>query len=157
MTTSGQLERHSQDVQRHSQDAEVRGRDFTTPRAAPVSPDRPFRPAQLARIDEALTLASADTGLLFSIYVGPLGPESRARAEELFGTLALRHPAPVLIALSPAERRLEIVTGGTSARRIPNRAAALAALTMRASFTSGDLTGGIVGGLRQLADAAGSI
>jgi hypothetical protein len=150
MTTSGQLERHSQD-------AEVRGRDFTTPRAAPVSPDRPFRPAQLARIDEALTLASADTGLLFSIYVGPLGPEPRTRAEELFAKLALRHPAPVLLALSPAERRLEIVTGGASARRIPNRVAALAALTMRASFTSGDLTGGIVGGLRQLADAAGSI
>lgn len=150
MTTSGQLERHHQD-------AEVRGRDFTTPRAAPVSPDRPFRPAQLARIDEALTLASADTGLLFSIYVGPLGPEPRARAEELFAKLALRHPGPVLLALSPAERRLEIVTGGGSARRIPNRVAALAALTMRASFTSGDLTGGIVGGLRQLADAAGSI
>jgi hypothetical protein len=150
MTTSGQLERPAAS-------AEVRGRDFTTPRAAPVSPDRPFRPAQLARIDEALTLASADTGLLFSVYVGPLGPEPRARAEELFGKLALRHPAPVLLALSPAERRLEIVTGGVSARRIPNRAAALAALTMRASFTSGDLTGGIVGGLRQLADAAGSI
>lgn len=148
MTTSGQLERH---------DAEVRARDFTTPRAAPVSPDRPFKPAQLARIDEALTLASADTGLLFSVYVGPLGAFPRERAEELFGTLALRHQAPVLLALSPAERRLEIVTGGGSARRIPNRVAALAALTMRASFTSGDLTGGIVGGIRQLADAAGSI
>src|SRR6476661_435191 len=148
MTTSGQLERHS---------AEARTRDFTTPRAAPVSPDRPFRPAQLARIDEALTLASADTGLLFSVYVGPLGAEPRAQAEQLFDKLALRHPAPVLLALSPAERRLEIVTGGASARRIPNRVAALAALTMRAAFTSGDLTGGIVGGLRQLADAAGSI
>jgi len=149
MTTSGQLER--------TQQAQVRTHDFSTPRAAPVSPDRPFRPVQLARIDEALTLASADTGLLFSVYVGPLGPEPRVRAEELFGKLAVRHPAPVLLALSPAERRLEIVTGGASARRIPNRVAALAALTMRASFTSGDLTGGIVGGLRQLADAAGSI
>ena len=151
MTTSGQLERAA------DHQAEVRTRDFSTPRAAPVSPDRPFRPAQLARIDEALTLASADTGLLFSVYVGPLGTEPRAQAEQLFAKLALRHPAPVLLALSPAERRLEIVTGGASARRIPNRVAALAALTMRASFTSGDLTGGIVGGLRQLADAAGSI
>ena len=103
-----------------------------------------------------MTLASADTGLLFSVYVGPLGADPRASAEEMFDKLALRHPAPVLLALSPAERRLEIVTGGVSARRIPNRVAALAALTMRASFTSGDLTGGIVGGLRQLADAAGS-
>jgi hypothetical protein len=51
---------------------------------------------------------------------------------------------------------MEIVTGGESARRIPNRVAGLAALAMRASFSSGDLTGGIVSGLRQLADAAGT-
>jgi len=51
---------------------------------------------------------------------------------------------------------MEIVTGGESARRIPNRVAGLAALAMRGSFSSGDLTGGIVTGLRQLADAAGS-
>jgi hypothetical protein len=145
MTTSTELER-----------AGGRPKDLSTPRAAPVSPDRPFKPAQLARIDEALTLASADTGLLFSVYVGPLGAEPRARAEAMFDKLALRHPAPVLLALSPGERRLEIVTGGLSARRIPNRSAALAALTMRAAFASGDLTGGIVGGLRQLADAAGA-
>ena len=145
MTTSTELER-----------AGGRPRDSSTPRAAPISPDRPFKPSQLARIDEALTLASSDTGLLFSVYVGPLGAEPRARAEAMFDKLALRHPAPVLVALSPGERRLEIVTGGLSARRIPNRVAALAALTMRASFTNGDLTGGIVGGLRQLADAAGA-
>jgi hypothetical protein len=150
MTTSTELERPA------SPSKDSRSKDFSTPRAAPVSPDRPFKPSQLARIDEALTLAAAETGLLFSVYVGPLGAHPRARAEALFDKLAVRHPAPVLLALSPAERRLEIVTGGVSNRRIPNRAAALAALTMRASFTSGDLTGGIVGGLRQLADAAGA-
>lgn len=134
---------------------DARPREFSTARAALVSPDRPFKQSQLARIDEALTLASAETGLLFSVYVGPLGSEPRASAERLFGKLASRHRAPVLLALSPAERKLEIVTGGDSAYRIPNRVAGLAALAMRASFASGDLTGGIVGGLRQLADAAG--
>ena len=129
--------------------------EFTTARAALVSADRPFKPAQLSRIDEALTLASHETGLLFSVYVGPLGSDPRARAEQLFGRLAGQHNAPVLLAVSPAERKLEIVTGGDSARRIPNRIAGLAALAMRASFTAGDLTGGIVSGLRQLADAAG--
>jgi hypothetical protein len=34
---------------------------------------------------------------------------------------------------------------------------ALAALGMRAAFSGGDLTGGIVTGLRMLADAAGSV
>ena len=43
-----------------------------------------------------------------------------------------------------------------SAKRLPNRACALAALTMRASFSNGDLTGGIVNGLRMLADSAGT-
>jgi hypothetical protein len=131
-------------------------RDFTTPRAALTSRDRPFKQSQLSRIDEALTLASRETGLLFSVYVGPLGGEPRATAELLFDKLAARHQAPVLVAVSPGERRMEIVTGGESARRIPNRIAGLAALAMRASFSSGDLTGGIVSGLRQLADAAGT-
>jgi len=130
-------------------------RELTTPRAALVSADRPFKPSQLSRIDEALTLASKETGLLFSLYVGELSKDSRARAEAMFDKLAARYSAPVLVAVSPGERRLEIVTGGESSRRIPNRVAGLAALAMRASFSNGDLTGGIVSGLRQLADAAG--
>jgi hypothetical protein len=51
---------------------------------------------------------------------------------------------------------LHIVTGPDSARRLPNRACALAALAMRAAFANGDLTGGLVAGLRSLADYAGS-
>jgi hypothetical protein len=136
-------------------DSDPRVKEMTTRRETLLSPDRPFKPAQLARIDEALTLASRETGLLFSLYVGDLGPSSRATAEAMFATLAARHHAPVLVALSPGQRRLEIVTGGESARRIPNRMAGLAALAMRGSFANGDLTGGIVTGLRQLADAAG--
>jgi len=136
-------------------DSEPRVKEMTTRRETQLSPDRPFKPAQLARIDEALTLASRETGLLFSLYVGDLGQSSRATADAMFATLAARHPAPVLVAISPGQRRLEIVTGGESARRIPNRSAALAALAMRGSFANGDLTGGIVTGLRQLADGAG--
>jgi hypothetical protein len=133
-----------------------RDREFTTPRAPYVTPDRPFKPTQLARIDEALTLASHETGLTFSLYVGELPGSARQTAEKMFDRLATEHQAPVLVAVSPGQRRLEIVTGGESARRIPNRSAGLAALAMRASFVNGDLTGGIVGGLRQLADSAGA-
>jgi hypothetical protein len=129
---------------------------YTVPRAPEFSADKPFKPSQLARIDEALTLASRETGILFSLYVGAFGGPSRDIAEKMFDKLAVRHAAPVLVAVSPGERRLEIVTGGGSALRIPNRVCGLAALAMRASFTNGDLTGGIVNGLRQLADAAGS-
>jgi hypothetical protein len=155
-----QSDSHEQDSQQKSHvldpyDSQPRVKEMTTQRASLVSPDRPFKPAQLSRIDEALTLASRETGLLFSVYVGDLGPSSREVAEAMFAKLAARHRAPVLLAISPGERRLEVVTGGESARRIPNRVAGLAALAMRGSFANGDLTGGIVGGLRQLADAAG--
>jgi hypothetical protein len=115
--------------------------------------DGPFTPGQLARIDEALTLSSRETGLIFSVYVGNFQPPTRAHAEALFERLDDRS---VLVAVSPGQRTLHIVTGPESAKRLPNRACALAALAMRASFANGDLTGGIVTGLRMLADSAGS-
>lgn len=117
-------------------------------------PDSPFTSRQLARLDEALTLSSRECGLTFSVYVGPLAAPTRAHAEALFERLT---DSAVLLAVSPGQRCLHIVTGTESAKRLPNRACALAALTMRASFSSGDLTGGIVNGLRMLADSAGRV
>jgi hypothetical protein len=117
-------------------------------------PDSPFTSRQLARLDEALTLSSRECGLTFSIYVGPLVVPTRAHAEALFERLT---DSSVLLAVSPGQRCLHIVTGDESAKRLPNRACALAALTMRASFSNGDLTGGLVNGLRMLADSAGPI
>ena len=113
----------------------------------------PFTARQLSRLDEALTLSSRETGLTFSVYVGELKSPARAHAEALFERL---DDGSVLLAVSPAQRLLHIVTGPDSAKRLPNRACALAALAMRASFTNGDLVGGIVTGLRMLADAAGN-
>jgi hypothetical protein len=115
--------------------------------------DGPFNTRQLARLDEALTLSSRETGLMFSVYVGDLKAPTRAHAEALFEKLT---DNSVLVAVSPGQRTLHIVTGPVSARRLPNRACALAALAMRASFANGDLTGGIVTGLRMLADSAGT-
>ena len=113
---------------------------------------RPFTAGQLSRIDEALTLSSRESGLVFTVYVGELSQPSRAHAEALFEKL---DNSSVLLAVSPGQRNLHIVTGPASAERLPNRACALAALAMRAAFSSGDLTGGIVTGLRMLSDSAG--
>ena len=113
----------------------------------------PFTPNQLNRLDEALTLSSRETGLTFSVYVGELQNPARAHAEALFERL---DDGSVLLAVSPGQRVLHIVTGPDSAKRLPNRACALAALAMRASFANGDLVGGIVTGLRMLADSAGT-
>lgn len=117
--------------------------------------DQPFSSRQLARLDEALTLSSRETGLTFSLYVGELADPTRASAEALFEKLATEVDGAVLLAVSPGQRVLHIVTGETSGGRLPNRACALAALGMRAAFSNGDLTGGLVTGLRMLADSAG--
>lgn len=116
--------------------------------------DGPFTTRQLLRIDEALRLADRSTGLTFSVYVGQLDEPARESAEKLHAQLA--DPATsVLIALSPNQRQMEIVTGADARRRIPDRAAKLAALSMAAAFGGGDLGGGVVQGLAMLADHAG--
>ncbi|MFN2517556.1 MAG: DUF5130 family protein [Jatrophihabitantaceae bacterium] len=137
-----------------SGDAEV---DPSHVRYGPVGHDlaaNGFTARQLTRLDEALTLSSRESGLTFSVYVGELKHPTRAHAEALFERLS---DEAVLLAVAPGQRALHIVTGPGSAKRLPNRACALAALAMRAAFTNGDLTGGLVTGLRMLSDSAGRI
>ena len=114
----------------------------------------PLTTRALLRVDEALRLADASTGLTFSVYIGELAEPSRETAELLLGQL-VDPDRGVLIAISPNQRLLEIVTGATARKRILDRDAKLAALSMSASFTGGDLGGGIVAGLAQLAEHAG--
>jgi hypothetical protein len=116
--------------------------------------DGPFTTGQLLRIDEALRVADESTGLTFSVYVGELDETIRTSAEKLHSQLA-DPDRSVLLAVSPNQRVLEIVTGYLSRRRIPDRAAKLAALSMAAAFGGGDLAGGLVAGLSQLAEQAG--
>jgi uncharacterized membrane protein YgcG len=115
----------------------------------------PFTPRQLARLDEALTLSSRETGLDFSVWVGQMDEPTREFAEHLHMGLGDKAANGVLVAVSPGQRVLHIVTGEQSSRRLPDRSCALAALSMRASFSLGDLVGGIVSGLRMLSDQAG--
>ncbi|MDQ3152892.1 MAG: DUF5130 domain-containing protein [Actinomycetota bacterium] len=115
----------------------------------------PFRTSQLASLDEALTLACRTTGLHFSIYLGDLGEDIRVRAEELHAAIGSRAPGAVLVAVSPGQRVVEVVTGSESSRRIADRGCELAVKSMVASFKDGDLTGGLTVGLRLLADEAG--
>ena len=124
-------------------------REFAARPALPVSP------AQLARLDEALTLATRTTGLHFSIYLGDLGEDTRATAEELHESIGAQAPEAVLIAVSPGQRVVEVVTGSEAAQRLPDRACKLAVMSMTASFREGDLAGGLTSGLRTLADQAG--
>jgi Domain of unknown function (DUF5130) len=117
--------------------------------------DGPFTTPQLLRLDDALRVADESTGLTFSAYVGDLDEPVRGHAEKLHSQLA-DPDRSVLLAISPNQRCLEIVTGAVARRRIPDRSAKLAALSMAAAFGGGDLAGGIVAGLAQLAGQAGN-
>ena len=116
--------------------------------------DSPFTTRQLLRLDEALRIADRQTGLTFSVYVGQLGTPSREAAEKLHKQIENSSRA-VLVAVSPNERRLEIVTGNEARKRISDRDAKLAALSMAAAFAGGDLGGGVLSGIDQLASHAG--
>ncbi|MBY8854710.1 DUF5130 domain-containing protein, partial [Saccharothrix sp. MB29] len=76
-----------------------------------------------------------------------LGSDSRARAEELHAATP-RPTHAVLVAVSPGERVVEVVTGEESHRRLADRGAKLAVMSMVASFKEGDLAGGLISGLR---------
>lgn len=115
----------------------------------------PFTNQQYADIEHVIKVANAETGLRFSVYVGDVDGDMRDAAETMHSKFGADAPETVLLVTSPGDRFLEIVTGDEAARRLSDRACALAALSMSASFTGGDLAGGIVTGVRMLAEAAG--
>jgi Domain of unknown function (DUF5130) len=131
------------------------GRVSIARKVEPGATALPFTSSQLARLDEALTLSSRGSGLNFTVYIGDLGEDTRAEAERVHAATPGVENA-VLIALSPGQRVVELVTGAESARRLPDRGCKLAVMSMVASFKEGDLIGGLVSGLRMLSDQAGS-
>ncbi|GAA2570432.1 hypothetical protein GCM10010435_50790 [Winogradskya consettensis] len=116
--------------------------------------DGPFTTKQLLRLDHALRIANQTTGLTFSVYLGELAEPLRESAEQLHRQLDGAAKA-VLIAASPNQRVLEIITGADARKRISDRDAKLAALSMAAAFAGGDLAGGVLAGIDQLASHAG--
>ncbi|GLY01430.1 MULTISPECIES: DUF5130 family protein [Actinoplanes] len=116
--------------------------------------DSPFTTRELRHLDEALSTADQVTGLNFSIYLGELEEPARAAAEKLHQQTRAPQTG-VLIALSPDQRVLEIVIGSAARRRISDHDAKLAVFSMTASFSVGDLAGGLLVGIDQLASHAG--
>jgi hypothetical protein len=129
--------------------------ELTTSAAGDEALDGPFTTRQLLRLDEALRVADQQTGLTFSVYIGELAEPVRETAEKLHKQIDYSARS-VLVAVSPNQRVLEIVTGNEARKRISDRDAKLAALSMAASFAGGDLAGGVLAGLDQLATHAGT-
>ena len=115
--------------------------------------------SQQERIEHAVSLCRAQNGLDVSVLVGDLNLDGtgdfRAAAEKLHAALGERAHSAVLVVVAPGQRQVEVVTGPAARRRVPDRVAALAVLSMTSAFGGGDLAGGVIDGLRQMADAAG--
>ncbi|MFP5220419.1 MAG: DUF5130 family protein [Actinomycetes bacterium] len=124
-----------------------------------MAPGEGLAPSQQERIASAIDRARTENGLDISVLVGDLVLDDlsgfRAAAERLHAALGERSASAVLIVVAPGQRRVEVVTGPAVRRRVPDRVAALAVLSMTTAFSGGDIAGGIVDAVRQIADAAG--
>jgi hypothetical protein len=120
-----------------------------------VAAGEAFSRDQRHRIDRAIETAQRETGLTFSIRVGPVDNEPRLEAERLLANMGGMREPIVLMLIAPGERLVEVMTSPAARRRVSDHAAGLAVLSMVSSFGVGDVVGGIIAGIRQLADAAG--
>lgn len=100
-----------------------------------------------AQISRALNTAKRRTGLHWAVFVGSLGADARTEAEARHAQLGPVAGKAVLIAVDPAARRLEIVTGETARKVLDDRSCALAAASMASTFAVRDLDGGIARGI----------
>ncbi|HVE74471.1 MAG TPA: TPM domain-containing protein [Mycobacteriales bacterium] len=116
-------------------------------------------PGQQDRIGQAIEACRRENGLDVSVLVGDLVLNDLAdfadAAGRLHAALGERARTAVLLVVAPGQRRAEVVTGPGIRRRVPDRVAGLAVLSMTTAFAGGDLAGGIVHAVRQIADAAG--
>ena len=105
---------------------------------------------QRAELQRALRVAEEQSGLAFSLFVGPW-EGGRAGAQALHAQVS-NPDYTVLIAVDAPSRSLEIVTGRQARIALDDRACALASMSMTSSFAAGDLAGGIRDGLAVLGE-----
>lgn len=127
------------------------------PPVGPVDAPQVLSTRELQGLDEVIAEAEQATGLRFAAYLGNLGADTRAGAEDLLGAFGGDAPYTVLVAISPGQRVVEVVTGTEAALRISDRGARVAVLSVVASCTDGDLPGALTNAIRILADQAGSV
>ena len=66
----------------------------------------PFTDEQVREISKACGTASAETGLHYTVYVGPVEGEIRDHAERLHAALGAQAAAGVLVLVAPGDRQL---------------------------------------------------
>jgi uncharacterized membrane protein YgcG len=118
---------------------------------------KPLSIRQRRRVERAVDTAEDFTGLQICVYLGSVEGETdpRAHAEQLFVQTGLAARPAVLLLVAPPQRKVEVVTAPALRDRIPDSAAGEAVTAMVERFKDGDLAGGLVAGIEQLAATAG--
>lgn len=116
-----------------------------------------FSRGQRQRIDRAIVTAQQQCGLRFSVYVGAVAGDLRERARAMLSAAGAEQSRTVQVTIDPAARQLELVTGQQAAAQLSDHGASLGAMSMTTSFLNGDLAGGIVDGLRTMAEHAAAL
>ena len=116
-----------------------------------TSPEPADGSAATTRADDGIEHERAYVAMLY----GRLDARRAETAQRLHAGVEGSDEA-VLVAVSPEQRVVEVVTGSEARVRLPDRGAKLAVMSMVASFKEGDLLGGLLSGLRMLGDQAGA-
>ena len=118
---------------------------------------KPLSIRKRRRVERAVDQAEDFTGLQICVYLGSIEGDTdpRARAEDLFVQTGLAARPAVLLLVAPPQHKVEVVTAPAVRDRIPDDAAAEAVAAMVERFKDGDLAGGLVAGIEQLAATAG--
>ncbi|MBB3039118.1 DUF5130 domain-containing protein [Hoyosella altamirensis] len=113
----------------------------------------PFDKDDLIRLDDALTFGTRTTGVKFTIYLGELGDNANDRAFDLLDSLDdPDHSA--LIAVSPGERKIEVVSGAGVVGKVGDRICQLGVTAAVPAFREGKLIDGLVAAVKVMSAAA---
>lgn len=124
------------------------GRVSAVHRAGELFAEDPFTDKELIQLDGALSAATRSSKIRFNVYVGDFA----AGAEALFPSTP-EAARSVLIAVSPNQRAVEIISGAGVADRVTSRICQLGVTASLASFGEGELIDGIVAAIRVISAA----
>ncbi|PFX00221.1 hypothetical protein CJ469_04718 [Nocardia farcinica] len=122
--------------------------------AGDVFREAPFSDDERLAVDNALTEATRATKVRFNIYIGDLGLDPAAAADELFPTTP-EAARSVLIAVSPNDKAIEVRSGRDIADRANDRICQLGVTAALSSIRQGKLVDGLVSAVRVMAAAIG--
>ncbi|MFD6273403.1 DUF5130 domain-containing protein, partial [Nocardia asteroides] len=128
------------------------GRVSAVHESGTVFDEVPFTDRERIALDNALTEATRATKVRFNIYLGDLGNDPAAGAAAILpGTPEAADS--VLIAVSPNQQAIEVLSGANVAERANDRICQLGVTAALASFRQGNLIDGLISAVRVMAAA----